>query len=285
MKHLAHLLMLATVVLLVACENKKPVIEQPLAQPNDSLQSIIEQKDNEINDLMATFNEIQDAFRQINEAENRVTISAAGENVNQKQQIKENIEFISNTMARNRELIKKLREQLRESSLKGDELKKTLDNLMQQLDDKEKQLKELRAELDAKNIHIAELDQTITSLSEDVSGLKQESTQKSETITSQDKELHSAWYAYGTKSELKEQGILRDGKVLQGQYNRNYFTKIDIRVQKEIKLYSRSAKMLTNHPTSSYTLQRNAEKQYVLRITNPDQFWSTSKYLVIQVKD
>lgn len=284
MKHLSYILPIIAVVMMMACEEKKPVIEQPKAEPNDSLQRIIEQKDNEINDLMATFNEIQDAFQQINEAEKRVTISATGENANQKQQIMENINFISNTMKRNRELINKLREQLRESSLKGDELKKTLDNLMTQLDDKERQLKELRAELDAKNIHIAQLDETINTLSTDVSDLKQESSQKSETITSQDKELHTAWFVYGTKSELKEQGILDGGKVLQGQYNKNYFTKIDIRVQKEIKLYSRSAKVLTAHPSSSYTLQLNADKQYVLRITNPDQFWSTSKYLVVQVK-
>jgi len=284
MKQLTRLFLLAAIVIVAACDEKKPVIEQPQGTPTDSLERVIEQKENEINDLMATFNEIQDAFRQINEAEKRVTISTAGENANQKQQIMENIEFISNTMARNRELINKLRGQLRESSLKGDELQKTLDNLMTQLDDKEKQLKELRAELDAKNIHIAQLDETISTLSTDVQDLKQESTQKSETISSQDKELHTAWFVYGTKSELKEQGILSDGKVLQGQFNKNYFTKIDIRVQKEIKLYSRSAKLLTAHPASAYTLQQNADKQYVLRITNPEQFWSASKYLVVQVK-
>lgn len=274
----------AALLMAAACEEKKPVIEQPQGAPTDSLQRVIEQKDNEINDLMATFNEIQNAFQQINEAEKRVTLSAAGENASQKQQIMENIDFISDRMTRNRELISKLRGQLRESSLNTEELQRTLDNLTQQLDEKEKQLTELRAELDSKNIHIAQLDQTITTLSSDVEDLKQESSQKSETISSQDKELHTAWYVYGTKDELKEQGILADGKVLQGQFNKNYFTKIDIRVQKEIKLYSRSAKLLTNHPASSYTLQQNADKQYVLRITNPEQFWSASKYLVVQVK-
>ena len=89
---------------------------------------------------------------------------------------------------------------------------------------------------------------------------------------------------FGTKNELKEQQILVDGKVLQSNFNKEYFTKIDIRVDKEIKLYSSSAKMLTSHPSSSYTLQRDANKQYVLRITDPQLFWSASKYLVILVK-
>ena len=72
--------------------------------------------------------------------------------------------------------------------------------------------------------------------------------------------------------------------MLRSNFNKEYFTKIDIRIDKEIKLYSKSAEILTSHPAGSYTLQRDANKQYVLRITNPDSFWSTSKYLVIQVK-
>jgi hypothetical protein len=55
-------------------------------------------------------------------------------------------------------------------------------------------------------------------------------------------------------------------------------------VDKEIKLMSRDARILTNHPSGTYTLERDANKQYVLRITNPQSFWSTSKYLVVQVK-
>ena len=72
--------------------------------------------------------------------------------------------------------------------------------------------------------------------------------------------------------------------MLQANFNQNYFTKIDIRVDKEIKLYSRSAKMMTSHPAGSYTLDRDANKQYILRISDPQKFWSTSKYLVILVK-
>jgi len=163
-------------------------------------------------------------------------------------------------------------------------LRKTLENLTAQLEEKESELAVLRQELEAKDIHIAELDEQVSQLNEDVVMLKDENAQKTETIGSQDKELHTAWYVFGTKRELKEQNILKSGEVLQGNFNKNYFTKIDIRVDKEIKLMSRDARILTNHPAGTYTLERDANKQYVLRITNPQQFWSTSKYLVVQVK-
>ena len=251
---------------------------------NDSLQQVIAQRDSEINDMMVTLNEITEGFRQINEAENRVSIVKDGEGTNKRQQIKENIQFISNTMQRNRELIKKLQQQLRDSRFNGGELKKAIENLMQQLDEKNQQLQQLRTELDSKDIHIAELDETVNSLNSNVSKLKNESDQKSQTISNQDKQLNTAWFVFGTKKELKDQHILANGKVLESTFNKNYFTKIDIRMDKEIKLYSKSARVLTMHPSSSYTLSRDANNQYILRINNPQIFWSTSKYLVVLVK-
>lgn len=266
------------------CKKEAKAPQEVNTQQNDSLQKIIAEKDNEINDMMETFNQIEEGFREINEAENRVNIVKDGEGADKKQQLKENIRFIANTMKENRTLIAKLRQQLRESSVKGEQLKRTIDNLMKELDEKDQQLQQLRAELDAKDIHISELDATINNLNTNVSSLKEESTRKTETINAQDKQLNTAWFVFGTKKELKEQRIMDGDKVLEANFNKNYFTKIDIRVEKEIKLYSKSAKILTMHPSGSYTLQRNAQKQYVLRITNPQIFWSTSKYLVVLVK-
>lgn len=271
-------------LLLTGCNDgpKAPAVDN-MAQA-DSLRKIIAQRDNEINDMMGTFNEIQEGLREINEAENRVSIAKDGEGTNKTQQIKENIKFISSRMQQNRELIKKLQNQLRESSYKGEQFKRSIENLLKQLDEKDQQLQQLRAELDAKDIHITELDETINNLNTNVSNLTSESASKSQTIKDQDKQLNTAWFVFGTKKELKNQNILDDGKVLQSNFNKNYFTKIDIRVDKEIKLYSKSATIMTTHPSSSYTLSLDANKQYVLRITNPQLFWSTSKYLVVLVK-
>lgn len=263
-------------------EQKSPQVDT--TQQNDSLQKIIAEKDNEINDMMETFNQIQAGFQEINEAENRLSIVKDGEGANRRRQLLENVRFIANTMKENRALITKLRQQLRESSVKGDQLKVTIDNLVAEMEEKDRQLKQLRAELDAKDIHITELDATINTLNSNVSDLQEESARKTETINTQDKQLNTAWYVFGTKKELKEQRILDGDKVLESNFNKSYFTKIDIRVDKEIKLMSKSAKILTMHPSGSYTLQRNANKMYVLRITNPQIFWSTSKYLVVQVK-
>ncbi|WP_314125864.1 hypothetical protein [Segatella maculosa] len=269
---------------LTSCNQDKAKNHLASVEQSDSLKQILAQKDTEINDMMGLMNEVQEGFRQINEAENRVTIAKDGEGNNSKQVLRENIKFITERMKKNRELITKLRQQLSTSSLKGTQLKSTIDNLVKQLDEKDQQMQQLRAELDAKDIHIGELDETINNLNSNVSHLTTESAQKTATINAQDKQLNTAWYVFGTKAELKEQRIIADGKVLQGNFNKNYFTKIDIRVDKTVKLYSKSVKILTLHPSSSYTLTRDVNKQYTLNITNPQLFWSTSKFLVIQVK-
>ena len=280
------LLFFAACTVAVASCNQDAVkkAEQAALQQRDSLEQIIAQKDNEINDMMTTLSDIEEGFREITEAQNRVTLAKSGEGTNTKQRITENLQFIQSAMQQNKELINKLKQQVRESTVKGGQLKKIIDNLTQQMEVKDKQLQSLREELDKKDIHIAELDEMVSDLNTNVASLKEENTQKTETISTQDKALHTAWFVFGTKKELKEQNILDAGEVLRSNFNKEYFTKIDIRIDKEIKLYSKSAEILTSHPAGSYTLQRDANKQYVLRITNPDSFWSTSKYLVIQVK-
>lgn len=112
------------------------------------------------------------------------------------------------------------------------------------------------------------------------SNVPDESTQ-TKVINTQDKQGYVAWFVFGTTKELKELDIIDENQVLYEDFSKYSFTKIDIRIDKEIKLYSKSARVLTSHPASAYTLKPNEMKQYVLRITDPQLFWSTSRYLVI----
>lgn len=251
-------------LVLTGCKDGKTTAGIGAAQ-NDSLNSIIAQKDSELNDLMGTINEIEDGLNQINEAENRVTLLKNGEGASKKQKLTEDVQFIATRMKQNKELIAKLQKQMANSSIKSEQLQKTIANLTKQLEEKEKQLQALREELDSKDIHIAALDETINNLNTKSNRLASESSKKSEVINAQDKQINTAWYVFGTKKELRNQHILEDNKVMTGNFNKNYFTKIDIRDLSEIKLYSKNVKVLTTHPSSTYTLVRDANKQYTLR--------------------
>ena len=208
---------------LTACKQKSENAQDlALIQQRDSLNRIIAQKDGEINDMMSTMNDVVDGFRAINEAEERVTLARMEEGSSSSERIRENMRFIQQTMQQNRELINKLRNQLRQSSVNADQLRRTIENLTRQMEEKDAQVKELQAELQAKDIQINELHEEVTTLNNNVTALKEESTQKTQTITSQDKQLNTAWFVFGTKKELREQHIYDDGKVLQANFNREY---------------------------------------------------------------
>ncbi len=291
MKKIVIIAVAAFSLFMGACDTKKEkeAGRDSSAATIDSLQQVIAQTQNESNDLMGTIEQIQEGFRQISEAEGRVSTETKQGEGTDKQAIQENMAFIQRTLRLNRDLIANLQQQLRSTNQTNGKMKATLEemvaNFNAQLEEKSQQIEALRAELAAKEIRIAEQDEQISTLSENVSNLAASNAQKEKTVAEQDKELHSAWYVFGTKKELREQKILEKNDVLRSRdFNRDYFTKIDLRVTKVIKLYSKRARLVTSHPAGSYSLDRDSQGQYTLRITQPENFWSVSRYLVIIVK-
>lgn len=272
---------------LVACAcNQGKGVDDSVRQERDSLQRVIDGKDAELDDIMGTFNEVQEGIRRITEAEGRVTVAdATRENASSREVIRENLDYIEQAMKQNRDMVAQLKEKLRTSNIKGEKLQKTIANLQTQIEQQAQRIQELEASLAEKDQELVRKGEEISSLNENVSSLTADNEAKAKTVAAQDKELNTAWFVFGTKSELKEQKILSSGDVLKdGNFNRDYFTKIDIRYDKEVKLYSKSAKLLTTHPKGSYSLTKDAQGQYELHITDPTRFWSVSKYLVVQVK-
>ena len=114
MKKLLMMACLAAFVL-TGCNNGKNNAANNAAQ-SDSLNSIIAQKDSELNDMLGTLNEIEDGLNQINEAENRVVLLKNGEGASKRQKLKEDVQFIATRMKQNKELLAKLQKQLATSS-------------------------------------------------------------------------------------------------------------------------------------------------------------------------
>lgn len=292
MKKLAVLIVCTAVM--ASCDSLSGGSKDQLKAENDSLLMELTQRNAELDEMMGTFNDISEGFRQINAAENRVDLQrgAVSEgSLSAKQQIATDIEFIQKQMQENKEQIAKLETMLKNSKTNSAQLKKAVESLTQELVAKTQRIEELQSELASKNIRIQELDAAVTGLTADKEVLSAENDAKAKTVAEQDKAINTAWFVFGTKKELKDQKILTDtglfkkGKVLKdSDVNKDYFTQIDIRTTKEIKLYSKNADVLTTHPAGSYALEKDSKGQIILKITNPKVFWSVSKYLVIQVR-
>ena len=282
MKKLAILLVCAA--MLASC-NGLGGGSKDLKAENDSLLMELTQRNAELDEMMGTFNEVQEGFRKINAAESRVDLTRGTISENSataKQQIASDIEFITKQMEENKAQIAKLQAMLKSSKNNSAQLKKAVESLTQELVAKTQRIEELQAELASKNIRIQELDAAVSDLSAAKETLAAENEAKAKTVAEQEKSLNAAWFVFGTKSELKAQKILQSGDVLKSaDFNKDYFTQIDIRTTKEIKLYSKRAELLTTHPSGSYELVKDDKGQLTLKITNPTEFWSVSRYLVI----
>ncbi len=279
------LMMACSTLLMTACDGFSTKQNAKDAKI-DSLMQIVNQKDDEVNNLIQSINEVQEGFQRINEAEGRITIANGNpESASATQQIRENMDFIQQAMQQNREQLALLEEKLKNSSGNLNALRKTVANLQAQMEEKTHQIQELQAQLAEKDTLIALQGDQIDVLNENVEQLNKENREKAETVQKQTAELNQAWFVFGTKAELKEQKILKNGEVLKSEdFNKKYFTEVDIRTMREIRLYSKKAELLTSHPDGSYKLVKDNNNDYILRITNTKTFWSVSKFLVILVK-
>lgn len=282
MKGLKFLMAAALVMAFVSCgQNTKSGQTEA-----DSLRSELELKQKEMDELLATINFVQDGFNQIDEAEGRIDLAVSENGVkSDRERIGEQMDFIINRMRENREKIEQLNKMLKDSKNVSAQTKKTVESLTRQLNEKEEALVALQKELEAKNIRIAQLDSLVGGLSTRVAGLEADNESKGKIVDAQDKIINRAWYVFGTKKELRNHKIIDDGEVLQNEnFDKDYFTEVDIREFTELPLYSKRATLETNHPAGSYELVKDTKGQYVLKITDPVKFWEVSRYLVIIVK-
>ena len=269
---------------LTSCDYFTREKEQLTAQ-NDSLTVALGEKQFALDQAMQSIADIQEGFRAINEAEGRVAIQTGVEGVTDAQRLKEDLQFIQQKMEENRKQIEQLQKKLNASGSEAASLRKVLANLQQELADKTASIAALHSELAQKNFRIAELDSAVVMLTTDVNTLQEITDAQHEVIEQQVTQLHTAWYVYGTAKELKEQNILKDGKVMSSaDFNKNYFTEIDTRDDSVFPLYAKHAKLLTVHPAGSYEFTKDESKQLTLSIIDAEAFWSVSRYMVILVR-
>ena len=137
------LLLSMSVALFASCSLGGGNDKDKLKAENDSLSLELSQRNAELDEIMGTFNDIQEGFRQINAAENRVDLqrNATAENATSvKEQIASDIQFITKTMEDNKAQIAKLQAQLKSSKTNSAQLKKAIETLNQ----REKQIILLR---------------------------------------------------------------------------------------------------------------------------------------------
>ena len=263
-----------------ACNNNSEEanpLADSLSHVNEGLKIVVSEKDSSIESFIVAFNEIQENLTEVKAKQKMISTNSSDAELkkNMKEQIIDDIQSINDLMDKNKQKISALKAKLAKSNGKVEELEKMITFLTTQVEEKDLEITDLKNQLQRLNIEVTE----ITAKYEEKA---EESNQKTD-------QLNTAYYAVGTAKELKEKGVLtKEGgfiglgktKKLSGDFNKNYFTKIDITQTKSINLNAKKAKLITTHPSTSYKIEgvKTADK---LTITNSQEFWGASKYMVI----
>ena len=292
MKKTVTVLALAIVVAaLASCNNHQAELDAAI-KTNDSLSTIIQNKDSELDSLFSTLNQIEENLAAVNSRYNAVQELRRANIEGQpsvKNQISAQIKDIENLMAANKQKIASLQAKLNNDSKESTRLQELVSRQEERIAQQESQIAQLLTELENNKVLINKLNQDVTELTAS-------NAQKDQYIKQQTSEANRAYYVVGTYDDLNEAGIVSKAGGFIGIGRRqgtnsemplDRFTQIDRTKVTTIPINMRKAIVVSKHPENSYELvmDENDNKQVsYLRILNPAKFWEQSRFLVVSTK-
>lgn len=276
---------------LASCNVKNSDDYKKLEAQRDSLLQVANKDQTDISELMSIINEVENNFSQIKEAEKYLTLQSQSKgemSSSTKSRIADDFQMINEILKKNKDDIEKLNNKLKNAGGQANKLKQTVERLTAELEERNTAIVELRSALESRDIQIAQLTGTVDQLTSNVENLSSQNVEQAAKLKEQEKLMNTGYYIFGTSKELKEAKVISGGflsstKVLKESVDKSIFIKVDIRDLKEINVYAKKAKILTDQPADSYTIVKDSNNQAVIKINDYKRFWSISPFLVIQV--
>lgn len=256
----------------------------------DTLKAVNASQALEMENLFADLNDISAGMQSIREAEHLLSLETSGDVPSTKS--KKQVEALKNDIRAVSEAINSYKEQIalleRKNKKQSVEFKKLIAGLNEELEQRTLKINEIVAQLAEKDKQLAAKIKEIADLNQNVTELNKESASQKSTIAEQDQTIHEANYLVGTRKELKEAKVIsRQGlfcpPIVSSQAQNADFKSIDVRQTKSIALESKKAKVLSVHPSDSYTLEPDENGMLILKIQDENAFWKQTKYLVIMI--
>lgn len=255
----------------------------------DSLSTAAKLQTQEMESMFADINDITAGMQSLRDAEHLLTLEAEKEkkagskSKQQLAQLKNDVQAITEAIAGYKSQIAKLESRNKAQSA---EFKKMIANLNAELELRSEKITEITNQLAAANKELAVKLEEVKQLTQNVDSLDKETKGQKMVIAEQDQTLHLANYLIGSRKALKEAEVIsRQGifcpPIVSSQAQKADFVNIDIRETKSIPVNSKKAKVLSSHPTDSYTLESGEDGNLTLKISDENAFWKQTKYLVI----
>lgn len=279
---------IASMLLLGGCTpaaEQKPQAPSLMEASRLELATALKERDQ----LLILVKEISESMERIKRLEEVMSIggSRSTEDPVRRARILADIAALQRTLADRRKQLADLEGRLLESELYTDELRATVAVMRAQLEGQTRETEALRRQLTQAHRTIDSLSTEVDSLNTTVASVNEERDSARATSERLATELNTCFYVAATKSALKdhhilETGFLRKPRLMQGDYDQTFFNRADKRTLRSLHLGRHKGQLLTNHPAGSYTMVDDGGERTMM-ISDPDQFWSLTNYLVIQI--
>ncbi len=274
----------------------------------DSLTTILDMNENLLNTTNEFISIMNTSMDSVILADGNFMVGASKEEgvLGNRKKMEANLETYNQMLQNQRRRIEKLEEELQividESMKKDDQLDeaakqnkatiermtKMIANMKAQLDAKDEEIQRLKTEIANNKIDINNLKKRNESLARDVNTLNEVNERQKVEINETKEQLSTGYYIVASKQELKEKKILDGGnlfkksKLNMSNASLSNFRKINIYNTTSIRIPDSSAKLRTQAPEGSYSIQQNGDGTCTLVISNPEKFWSLVDAHVIQ---
>ncbi len=187
-------------------------------------------------------------------------------------------------MLNNQRALMYLEMKLKQTNESNNELADLGENLSKELNEKDSEIAAMQVTLVKTKASLTTLTQQFN---DSITVINQERAQIGLMTTAS----NTIYYIVGTEKELKAKGIIIEeggaiglGRVpvLKQDMNSSGFTTTDLTSLHEIPLTGSFVKMVTLHPEKAYKLAHSSPDKII--ITDPQDFWSKSKYMVAIVR-
>jgi len=281
-----HLLSLSLIFsfIVVSCGNPEAERAKQKAKEDSLLQV---QQDSLLDVFRGELEAISDMVSDVSLRNGILNLDTTEGAVLSKEVIMKQVESLDQLLSKNQKQLNDLYARMRESKVKNKELENLIQNMKSRLAERESQIDQLMAMLADKDILIENIKYAVDSM-------RRNNISLTEDLIQMDEEMHLVYYVLGENKELKEKGIItKEGGILgiggtkrldASQLDTSLFTVVDQRELESIPVYSKKAKVITNHPEASYEWIEDSEGQIEsLKIKDRKAFWGVSDYLVIEV--
>lgn len=283
MRIYSRLSLFSVLMILASCNNEQAKQEEKLRQ--DSLLQV--QQDSLMNVFHGELEAIASKVKEVNAKNGIFNLDTSENKVLSKETILSQVESLDQLLSSNQNQLNDLYKRMRDSKLNTEQLESKIKEMQETIAQREAYIDKLVKMLEDKDIKIDQILASVDSMRVTNIGL-------TEDVIKMDEEMHQVYYVVGEAKELKEKGITTKEGGLMGlggskkldvsKLDISLFKMVDERDLTSIPLFSKKAKLVTNHPESSYSFKLDAAGQTEsIEITDRKRFWMATDYLVVEV--